>query len=98
MHIQIQDTFLIGIFKSLLRLISCIALISLLIVGYFILPLLFYETMFNYLSSMGLSLIASKIVGLLSVLWILCYPLIESAVRCTSALIRAITTLSLSRF
>ena len=69
-----------------------------LVVGYSILPLLYYAAIETLASSMVEYQTVVKVVGRFTLLWILAYPLLSSAVRCGFVLSRAVLVLSQSRF
>src|SRR5210317_110817 len=83
---------------TFLRLLSYGVVVLWLVVGYLILPLMFYAAITTSISSMGGSVILGRVVGLSMLLWILGYPLLLSAVLCMRDLILAILVLSRPRF
>ena len=65
-----------------------------LVVGCSILPLMFYGTIEKLANSMVEYQTVVRVVGRFTLLWILAYPLLLSAVRCGHALSRAVWVLS----
>ena len=65
-----------------------------LVVGCLILPLMYYAAIESLASSMVEYQTVVRVVGLFTLLWILAYPLLLSAVRCGHALSRAVWVLS----
>ena len=89
---------IISMILTLLRLLSYGVVVAWLVLGYSILPLLYYAAIENLASSMGEYQTVVRVVGLFTLLWILAYPLLLSAVRCGHVLSRAVLVLSQPRF
>jgi hypothetical protein len=74
---------------TLLKWLSFGVVVAWLVVGYSILPLMFYGMIQNLASSMGEYQTLVKVVGLSTLLWILVYPHLLSLPHYLNALILA---------
>ena len=83
---------------TLLKWLSFGVVVAWLVVGYSILPLLYYAAIESLAISMGEYQTLVKGVGLFTLLWILAYPLLSSALLSMRDLILAVLVLSRPRF